>query len=58
MVFIAFMYRKSILLDIIFYKDNLNNYNMNLKQFQKYYARAMFKSNNSIDINSVKKSFN
>ena len=40
-----------------FTKDELSVFNMNLKQMQKYYSRALFKSNESIDINSVKTNF-
>ena len=40
------------------YKDNkLKEYNMELKKFQKYYIRSLFKANVAPDINTVKKSF-
>ena len=37
------------------YKDNdLSEYNMDLKKFQKYYIRSLFKSNVANDINTAK----
>ena len=40
------------------FKDNkLNEYNMELKKFQKYYIRSLFKANVAPNINTAKKSF-
>ena len=44
-----------------FYNKFLNNdltyFNMNIKKFQQYYIRSLFKSNQSNDINLVKSIF-
>ena len=40
------------------YKDNkLNEYNMELKKFQKYYIRSLFKANVAPNINTQKNHF-
>ena len=40
-----------------FLDDKFEEYNMNIKKIQKFYARAMLKSNNSTDINTVRSNF-
>ena len=40
------------------FKDNkINNFNMELKKFQKYYIRSLFKANVATDLNTAKKAF-